>query len=123
MIRQELTTDYTDLRQIVRNARVMEEKLALSELMACENTSHKQRAQISLKTAKLIENLRQSRRPDLLSQFIAEYNLNTEEGLSLMTLAESFLRVPTTKLETSSSPTKFQIRPGRNTYKVENLQL
>ena len=97
MIRQELTTDYTDLRQIVRNARVMEEKLALSELMACENTSHKQRAQISLKTAKLIENLRQSRRPDLLSQFIAEYNLNTEEGLSLMTLAESFLRVPDNK--------------------------
>ena len=97
MIRQELTTDYTDLRQIVRNARVMEEKLALSELMACENTSHKQRAQISLKTAKLIENLRQSRRPDLLSQFIAEYNLNTEEGLSLMTLAESFLRVTDNK--------------------------
>ena len=97
MIHQELTTDYTDLRQIVRNTRVMEEKPALSELMACENTSHKQRAQISLKTAKLIENLRQSRKPDLLSQFIAEYNLNTEEGLSLMTLAESFLRVPDNK--------------------------
>ncbi|MDP6727741.1 MAG: bifunctional proline dehydrogenase/L-glutamate gamma-semialdehyde dehydrogenase PutA, partial [Gammaproteobacteria bacterium] len=97
MIRQKLTTDYTDLRQIVRNARVMEERIALSELMTSENTSHKQRTQISLKTAKLIENLRQSRRPDLLSQFIAEYNLNTEEGLSLMTLAESFLRVPDNK--------------------------
>ncbi len=97
MTHKELSTDYSDLRQIVRNARVMEEKRALSELMAIENTSSKQRAIVSAKTAELIENLRQSRRPDLLSQFIAEYNLNTEEGLSLMTLAESFLRVPDNK--------------------------
>ena len=97
MASNKLLTDYSDLRQAVRSARVMKERQALSNLIKIDKTSVNQRTLISQKTSDLITKLRQTKKPDLLSQFIAEYNLNTEEGLSLMTLAESFLRVPDNK--------------------------
>jgi len=121
MFSNELLTDYSDLRQAVRSARVMKEHQALSNLIKIDKTSVNQRAVISQKTSDLIAKLRQTKKPDLLSQFIAEYNLNTEEGLSLMTLAESFLRVLTIKLEINFFQTRFQTSPGLNTLEVENL--
>ena len=99
MVSNELLTDYSDLRQAVRSARVMKEHQALSNLIKIDKTSVNQRAVISQKTSDLITKLRQTKKPDLLSQFIAEYNLNTEEGLSLMTLAEFFYVYLTIKLE------------------------
>ena len=84
MVSNELLTDYSDLRQAVRSARVIKEYKALSNLINIDKTSAKQRAVISQKTSDLIAKLRQTKKPDLLSQFIAEYNLNSEEGLSLM---------------------------------------
>ena len=49
------------------------------------------------KTSELIKELRSSSQPDLLSLFVSEYNLTSDEGLSLMTLVEAFLRVPDNK--------------------------
>jgi len=111
MVSNELLTDYSDLRQAVRNARVLKEQQALSNLIKIDKTSVKQRAVISQKTSYLIEKLRQTKKPDLLSQFIAEYNLNTEEGLSLMTLAESFLRVPDNKTRDKLFSDKISNKP------------
>ena len=94
MSRNELLIDYSPSRKAIRDARVMKESEAISRLIQIENTTVNQRVEISQKTSNLIIKLRKTKKPDLLSQFIAEYNLNSEEGLSLMTLAESFLRVP-----------------------------
>jgi len=111
MFSNELLTDYSDLRQAVRSARVMKEHQALSNLIKIDKTSVNQRAVISQKTSDLIAKLRQTKKPDLLSQFIAEYNLNTEEGLSLMTLAESFLRVPDNKTRDKLFSDKISNKP------------
>ncbi len=111
MVSNELLTDYSDLRQAVRSARVIKERQALSNLINIDKTSAKQRAVISQKTSDLITKLRQTKKPDLLSQFIAEYNLNTEEGLSLMTLAESFLRVPDNKTRDKLFSDKISNKP------------
>ncbi len=111
MASNELFTDYSDLRQAVRNTRVLKERQALSNLIKIDKTSVNQRAVISQKTSDLIAKLRQTKKPDLLSQFIAEYNLNTEEGLSLMTLAESFLRVPDNKTRDKLFSDKISNKP------------
>ena len=111
MVSNELLTDYSDLRQAVRNARVLKEQKALSNLINIDKTSVEQRTVISQKTSDLITKLRQTKKPDLLSQFIAEYNLNSEEGLSLMTLAESFLRVPDNKTRDKLFSDKISNKP------------
>ena len=111
MVSNELLTDYSDLRQAVRSARVIKEYKALSNLIKIDKTNANQRAVISQKTSDLITKLRQTKKPDLLSQFIAEYNLNTEEGLSLMTLAESFLRVPDNKTRDKLFSDKISNKP------------
>ena len=87
MSRNEFLIDYSPSRKAIRDARVMEESEAISRLIQIENTTVNQRVEISQKTSNLIIKLRKTKRPDLLSQFIAEYNLNSEEGLSLMTLS------------------------------------
>jgi len=111
MVSNELLTDYSDLRQAVRGARVIKEHKAISNLIKIDKTSANQRALISQKTSDFITRLRQTKKPDLLSQFIAEYNLNTEEGLSLMTLAESFLRVPDNKTRDKLFSDKISNKP------------
>lgn len=45
----------------------------------------------------LIEHIRGAQSPSLMESFLAEYGLETEEGLALMTLAEALLRIPDAK--------------------------
>ena len=106
-----LLIDYSASRKAIRDARVMKESEAISRLIRIENTTVNQRVEISQKTSNLIIKLRKTKRPDLLSQFIAEYNLNSEEGLSLMTLAESFLRVPDNKTRDKLFSDKISNKP------------
>ena len=89
--------DYSPSRRNMRNARVMDEGEILNHLKLFEKTSLNQRIDLQQKTASLIKDLRASNQPDLLSLFISEYNLTSDEGLSLMTLVEAFLRVPDNK--------------------------
>ena len=89
--------DRTLIRQQIRSARITSESEALSQLGLCEQTSLKERIDFQLKTARLIKDIRSSSKPDLLSLFINEYKLTSDEGLSLMTLVEAFLRVPDNK--------------------------
>ena len=77
MSRNEFLIDYSPSRKAIRDARVMEESEAISRLIQIENTTVNQRVEISQKTSNLIIKLRKTKRPDLLSQFIAEYNLNS----------------------------------------------
>ena len=89
--------DYSPLRNKIRDARVVSESDALNDLKLFELTNSDQRTIFQTKTSELIKQLRQSSQPDLLSLFVSEYNLTSDEGLSLMTLVEAFLRVPDNK--------------------------
>ncbi|MDB4038598.1 bifunctional proline dehydrogenase/L-glutamate gamma-semialdehyde dehydrogenase PutA [Candidatus Thioglobus sp.] len=89
--------DYTPSRKKMREARVMSEAEVLDQLKLSEKTDVYQRIDFQKKTSNLIKDLRTSNQPDLLSLFISEYNLTSDEGLSLMTLVEAFLRVPDNK--------------------------
>lgn len=89
--------DKSSIRNSVRDARVMSEVDAINNLQLFECTSSDQRIDFQKNTSNLIKHLRCSSQPDLLSLFVSEYNLTTDEGLSLMTLVEAFLRVPDNK--------------------------
>ena len=89
--------DYSPLRNNLRDARVMSEFDAIKHLQLFEKTCADQRTRFQTKTSDLIKELRSSSQPDLLSLFVSEYNLTSDEGLSLMTLVEAFLRVPDNK--------------------------
>ena len=89
--------DYSPLRNKIRDARVMSEIDAIEHLQLFEQTRSDQRVIFQLQTSDLIKQLRDSSQPDLLSLFVSEYNLTSDEGLSLMTLVEAFLRVPDNK--------------------------
>ena len=52
------------------------------------------RAEIAATGADLVRAIRDSSRPGLMEVFLAEYGLSTDEGIALMCLAESLLRVP-----------------------------
>ena len=94
---QKFEVDYSLLRNNIRDARIMGEEEVLKCLQLSEKTSLDQRIKFQTKTTNLIERLRSSNQPDLLSLFVSEYNLTSDEGLSLMTLVEAFLRVPDNK--------------------------
>ncbi len=94
---QKFELDYSLLRNNIREARIMSEEEVLKCLQLSEKTSLDQRKKFQTKTTNLIERLRSSNQPDLLSLFVSEYNLTSDEGLSLMTLVEAFLRVPDNK--------------------------
>ena len=97
MFKEILPIDYTALRQAIRAARVIPEDQALVQLRMLECTDNDQRERFTSVTASFIKELRVENKPDLLSLFISEYSISSEEGLSLMTLVEAFLRVPDNK--------------------------
>jgi len=51
-------------------------------------------AEISRRAAEPIEVLGREGRPGLMEVFLEEYGLSTDEGVALMCLAETLLRVP-----------------------------
>ena len=97
LIEKNNEVDYSKLRNIIRESRVKTESEILDYLQSIENTSLQDRLRFQKITIALIDELRLISKPDLLSLFISEYNLTSEEGLSLMTLVEAFLRVPDNK--------------------------
>ncbi|WP_223424632.1 bifunctional proline dehydrogenase/L-glutamate gamma-semialdehyde dehydrogenase PutA [Tateyamaria pelophila] len=66
----------------------------LADLVDVAALSPDDRAQICAKAAKLVTAIRTTAAPGLMEVFLAEYGLSTDEGVSLMCLAEALLRVP-----------------------------
>lgn len=64
---------------------------ALLELLAL---SPAERESISADAAALVADIRAEGNSGLIEKFLAEYGLNTEEGVALMCLAEAYLRTP-----------------------------
>jgi RHH-type proline utilization regulon transcriptional repressor/proline dehydrogenase/delta 1-pyrroline-5-carboxylate dehydrogenase len=66
----------------------------LARLVDTAALSPSERAQICANAAKLVTAIRTTAAPGLMEVFLAEYGLSTDEGVSLMCLAEALLRVP-----------------------------
>lgn len=81
-------------RRLVTLYRIAEPRL-LPELVA-QIPRATDRAQIEQHARKLIAAIRASRDDDWIAAFLREYQLNSAEGLALLTLAEAYLRVPDT---------------------------
>ena len=82
------------LRKTIRSNTMPDEAKAVARLTKIANLGGKDRARIVVDGAKLVSDIRSSAKPGLMEVFLAEYGLNTEEGVALMCLAEALLRVP-----------------------------
>ncbi|MCU0802197.1 MAG: bifunctional proline dehydrogenase/L-glutamate gamma-semialdehyde dehydrogenase PutA [Rhodobacteraceae bacterium] len=87
-----------------------EEATLLRDLVAQAGLDRAARARIVAAGADLVRRIRSSAKPGLMEVFLAEYGLSTEEGISLMCLAEALLRVP--DAETMDALIEDKIAPG-----------
>ena len=67
---------------------------ALAALVPLARLSDAERAPVGERSQAFVVNLRAQRRQPWMERFLQEYDLGAEEGLVLMTMAESLLRVP-----------------------------
>ncbi len=85
----EFEVDYSLQRNNIRESRVMSEVDALEFLKEFDQTNSDQRAIFKSKTSELIKQLRNLSQLTCVT-IVSEYNLTSDEGLSLMTLVEAF---------------------------------
>ncbi len=83
------------------------------------------RTAIAAAGARLVEQVRASGDPGLMEEFLAEYGLSTDEGVSLMCLAEALLRVPDALtidalIEDKIAPSDWSRHLGRSTSTLVN---
>ena len=84
----------SDHRDQIRQHYLADEVGAIKQLMASAALSVQDRKDIGARAVQLIQAVRQRFRPTIMEQFLAEYGLNTAEGIALMSLSEALLRVP-----------------------------
>ena len=78
----------------IRTYYLASESRVVDELTEADDLSPTERQAISDKATGLIKRVRQSSKPSMMENFLAEYGLSTSEGVALMCLAEALLRVP-----------------------------
>ncbi len=86
--------DQTSARIALRNTLYADETSLVRKLIVETGLDEAERRAISASAAGLIDAVRKQGRPGLMESFLAEYGLDTDEGLALMSLAEALLRVP-----------------------------
>ncbi len=82
------------LRTAIRDAYLSNETKAVKDLISYLDFNSDIRNRISQDAVTIVNELRLSKSPGLMETFLAEYGLSTQEGVSLMCLAEALLRVP-----------------------------
>jgi RHH-type proline utilization regulon transcriptional repressor/proline dehydrogenase/delta 1-pyrroline-5-carboxylate dehydrogenase len=87
-----LTTE--KCRQRIRDAYLSDELQVVTDLLASFSMGKGDRKRISGNAAALVRRVRTQSSPSVMEKFLAEYGLTTTEGVALMCLAESLLRVP-----------------------------
>lgn len=66
----------------------------VSRLLANPPLDAEQRSRVQSEAAELASRIRKQKSPGVMSPFLVEYGLTTDEGIALMCLAEALLRVP-----------------------------
>lgn len=87
-------TAASDLAHVIDAGKYADPEATLAGLIDTAALSPADRAQISARAANLVTAIRTTAAPGLMEVFLAEYGLSTDEGVSLMCLAEALLRVP-----------------------------
>ncbi len=80
----------------MRQRRHLAESDVTAELVAQVRLEPAARERIAARAGALVKALRDEDPPGLMESFLAEYGLNTDEGVALMCLAEAYLRTPDT---------------------------
>ena len=83
-----------DMRLAIRRYTTRDESDCVGDLKALLALTQSQRELISQKAAALVEEIRAVGTAGLMEKFLAQYGLNTDEGVALMCLAEAYLRTP-----------------------------
>ncbi len=95
MILQDCPVLPNPLRQAMNKAYRMDENTCVNNLLEYAELSQRSLQHIETKAAKLVQGVRETRkRQGGLDAFLMEYDLSSEEGIALMCLAESLLRIP-----------------------------
>ncbi len=102
--------DLTEAMQFIETASLTDEAALIRALVAEAGLDAAARGRIVEAGADLVRRIRSSAKPGLMEVFLAEYGLSTEEGISLMCLAEALLRVP--DAETMDALIEDKIAPG-----------
>ncbi|MEQ9638233.1 MAG: bifunctional proline dehydrogenase/L-glutamate gamma-semialdehyde dehydrogenase PutA [Devosia marina] len=84
----------TSPRQLLRARLHADETTLVRDLIGQTGLDAVARDQISQRAVDLVQAVRGSTKLGLMESFLAEYGLDSEEGLALMSLAEALLRVP-----------------------------
>jgi RHH-type proline utilization regulon transcriptional repressor/proline dehydrogenase/delta 1-pyrroline-5-carboxylate dehydrogenase len=87
-------TAIADIRQILRSRLHADEADLVRQLVVETGLDEAARQSISAEAVGLVEAVRSGTKLGLMESFLAEYGLDSEEGLALMSLAEALLRVP-----------------------------
>ncbi len=83
------------LRERIRHATHADETAVISELLSSQALDEKSRLRVRQSGVKLVERCRlMSHKAGTLDAFLQEFGLSNNEGIALMCLAESLLRVP-----------------------------
>ena len=90
--------DSQALRKQIRNSVYLQEEKAVRELASEQYLSNIQKKSVERTALTLIENCRKDKsRHNMLDAFLMEFGLSNQEGVALMCVAESLLRVPDNK--------------------------
>ena len=85
--------DLNRLRENIVANKLADEATCVERLKKDNETSDKQRKSIKDAAIRLVEKSRQNYKNDLLDAFLLEFSLSNQEGVALMCLAESLLRI------------------------------
>ena len=81
-------------RRNVREHQLAPESKIVNSLLEKSPLDSGQRDRIQSEATALVKLIRQRQSPGVMSPFLVEYGLTTDEGIALMCLAEALLRVP-----------------------------
>lgn len=86
--------DYSAKRAAIRAQHTADEALLITQLTTQAAFAPEFHDAAHYRAVGLVNAIRNDKKPSLMEVFLAEYGLSTEEGVSLMCLAEALLRVP-----------------------------
>ncbi|MEP0208839.1 MAG: bifunctional proline dehydrogenase/L-glutamate gamma-semialdehyde dehydrogenase PutA [Paracoccaceae bacterium] len=115
----------TNIAHKIDTATYADQNNVLKSLIDTAALSPEDRNQIVARATRLVRDIRNSGQPGMMEVFLAEYGLSTDEGVSLMCLAEALLRVPDADtidalIEDKIAPSDWQRHLGRSTSSLVN---
>ncbi len=81
-------------RKLLRELTNKDEASSVRKLIASLPFTDADLKQITIEAADTVRTIRSDHAPGIMEKFLAEYGLNTDEGIALMCLAEAYLRTP-----------------------------